>query len=97
MDPVKNTVTLEELIGLIEKKYRVEVKGLNFAEGSQLYNDFVLNIESKKAEKAKLLAKSLKQIIEEEGIEGKFIDFTLVMGVKEEIIKHAPTLRVTIE
>jgi hypothetical protein len=33
----------------------------------------------------------------EESEEAKFADLTLVMGVNDELIKHAPTLRVTFE
>lgn len=42
-----------------------------------------------------MLNKVLSELLEEEGENAKFTDFTLVMAVKEELIKHAPTLRVT--
>jgi hypothetical protein len=41
------------------------------------------------------MGKPLFEVLEAE--ESKFVDVTLVMGVKEELIKHAPTLRVTLQ
>ena len=71
------------------------MKGLNLSEGGQIYSDFVMSLESKKEEKDKLLKKSLQTLLSEETGEenSKFVDFSLVMGVGETMIKHAPTLR----
>ena len=72
------------------------VKGLSFLAGAQLYSDIVLSLESKKAEKEKLLGKRLAEVVDEEfGSETttEFVDFTLLMAVGEELVKHAPTLR----
>lgn len=72
------------------------MKGLTLAEGGQIYSDFVMSLESKKEEKEKLLSKTLEKLVNEEFGEEpcKFLDFTLVMGVGDTLIKHAPTLRV---
>ena len=80
-------------MGKVEEKYGVVVKGLELLEGGQVYSDIVLGLESKKEERERVLAKSVGELLDESE-EGKFVDLTLVMGVKEELIKHAPTLRV---
>ena len=71
------------------------MKGLNLSEGGQLYCDFVMSLESKIAEKEKLLSKELEVLLSEETGEenAKSVDLTLVMGIEDRLIKHAPTLR----
>lgn len=71
------------------------MKGLDLVEGGQVYSDIVLGLESKKEERERVLSKALSELLEDDAENAKFTDFTLVMAVKEELIKHAPTLRVT--
>ncbi len=49
----------------IEEKYGVVVKGLSLTEGEQIYSDFVFSLQSKKAEKEKLMGKQLQSIVSE--------------------------------
>jgi hypothetical protein len=39
---------------------------LTLAEGSQIYSDFVMSLESKKEEREKLLKKTLEKLVSEE-------------------------------
>lgn len=65
-------------------------------EGSQIYSDLVMGLESKKEEKAEYLNKPLKEVllneISAEDLK-KFIDLTLVFATNDVLAKHVPTLR----
>lgn len=54
------------MLKAIEEKFGIVVKGLNVVEGSQIYSDFVLSLESKKEEKERLLKKSMDALLSEE-------------------------------
>lgn len=66
-------------------------------EGGQIYSDIVLSLESKKEEKEKVLNKNIVEFVGEEIEEMKYVDVTLLMGLADQLIKHAPTLRLTFE
>ena len=58
---------MKELIDKIEEKYKVKVKTLSVAEGSPIYSDLVLGLESKKKEKEEFMKRKMSEVLLEEG------------------------------
>lgn len=63
--PLSKEQNVGDLLKAVEDKYGVVVKGLTLVEGSQIYSDFVMSLETKKEEKERLLKKSLEKLISE--------------------------------